>query len=152
VALMFARIDAWLAKYAFHPPIIWFCQITRQTQYAASRLFWFTAMLMIFYRASGFWMQVFMGIICLSGMLSASLRANEHTESWSVMRRLWLFLLALDTFLFIMCVTHGVKINRAGLNVAIDIVVLFAEYAATIKTIPPRKTRERKVSGKAVRA
>ncbi len=149
---MFARLDAWLAKYAFHPPIIWFCQITRQTQYAASRLFWFTAMLMMFYRASSLWAQVFMGLMCLSGMLSASLRANEHTESWSVMRRIWLCLAVLDTSLFVLCVIYDEKVGGASLNVAIDIVVLFAEYAATIKTIPPRKTRERKVSGKAVRA
>ncbi len=149
---MFSRLDAWLAKYAFHPPIIWFCQITRQTQYAASRLFWFAAMLMMFYRASSFWAQVFMGTMCLIGMLAASLRADAYTESRSAMRRLWLFLAAFDTILFVLCVIYDEKVGGAGLNLVIDIVVLFAEYAATIKTIPPRKTRERKVSGKAVRA
>lgn len=33
-------------------------------------------------------------------------------------------------------------------GVAINTLVLFAEYAATIKTIPPRKTREKRAVGK----
>src|SRR3546814_13593761 len=43
-ALMsFAKIDQWIGKTLFVPPIIKLCQLTRQSQFAVSRLFWFIA-------------------------------------------------------------------------------------------------------------
>src|SRR3546814_5005009 len=51
-ALMsFAKIDQWIGKTLFVPPIIKLCQLTRQSQFAVSRLFWFIAALDGFYRA-----------------------------------------------------------------------------------------------------
>ena len=35
------RLDIWLGKTLFHPPIILICQRTRQTQYAVHRALWF---------------------------------------------------------------------------------------------------------------
>lgn len=151
---MFDRFDAWLGKTAFHPPIIWFCQVTRQTQYAASRLFWFVAMLMLFYRADGFWWQIITGIMCVIGMLTAGLMADAVTESWSIVRKIWIIQYVMDIAFFLIIIASGLegKIETKGmLNMAIDVVVLFAEYAATIKTIPPRKTHEKKAAGRLAR-
>ena len=50
--MLFARADAWVGKTLFIPPIIKLCQLTRQTQFAVSRLFWFIAALDGFYRAN----------------------------------------------------------------------------------------------------
>jgi len=40
-----ANIDLWVGKTLFVPPIIKLCQLTGQTQFAVSRLFWFIAAL-----------------------------------------------------------------------------------------------------------
>src|SRR3546814_916970 len=51
-ALMpFAKIDHWIGRMLFVPPIIKLCQLTRQSQFAVARLFWFIASLVGFYRA-----------------------------------------------------------------------------------------------------
>ena len=36
-----AKLDQWIGTTLFIPPIIKFCQLTRQSHYACSRLFWF---------------------------------------------------------------------------------------------------------------
>jgi len=147
---MFDRFDAWLGKTAFHPPIIWFCQVTRQTQYAVSSLLWFAAMLCLFYKADSFWWQVMTGIMCVAGMVNAGLMADAVTESWSIIRKVWIIQTALDMTLFLIVVYVGME-SEAALNLTIDVLVLSAEYAATIKTIPPRKTREKKAAGRLAR-
>ena len=48
---MFTEIDHWIGRTLFVPLIIRLCQLTRQTQFALSRLFWFIAALDGFYRA-----------------------------------------------------------------------------------------------------
>src|SRR3546814_1241528 len=51
-ALMpFAKIDHWIGRMLFVPPIIKLCQLTRQSQFAVARLFWFIASLVGFYRS-----------------------------------------------------------------------------------------------------
>ena len=44
-------VDVWIGRTLFLPPIIKFCQLTRQSQFAVSRLFWFLAALDGFYQA-----------------------------------------------------------------------------------------------------
>src|SRR5688500_3274705 len=49
--MLFTKLDTWVGKTLFIPPIIRFCQATRQSQFAVSRFFWFVAALDGFYRA-----------------------------------------------------------------------------------------------------
>lgn len=49
--MFLTKIDYWIGKNLFVPPIVKLCQLTRQSQFAMSRLFWFIAALDGFYRA-----------------------------------------------------------------------------------------------------
>src|SRR3546814_16880683 len=63
-ALMpFAKIDHWIGRMLFVPPIIKLCQLTRQSQFAVARLFWFIASLVGFYRADTAFSYVLWGVI-----------------------------------------------------------------------------------------
>jgi hypothetical protein len=137
------EFDAWLGKTLFLPPIIKMCQITRQSQFAVSRLFWFVAALDGFWRADTLFSSILFGALSVVMMLTASLRADLPTRSSLLMRMLGVLLLALD-------LAAGAITGRwAGAE--FWFIVLVAEYAATIRTIPPRETRSSDVATRAVR-
>ena len=135
------NFDLWIGKTLFVPPIIRFCQLTGQSQFAISRLFWFVAALDGFYHADALVSSVIFGGMSVVMMLTASLRADMPTRSSMWFRMLALALFALDLL-------QGA---RAGewLGTEFWVFVLIAEYAATIRTIPPRETKK---AGKAARA
>jgi hypothetical protein len=127
--------DAWLGKTFFVPLIIRLCQLTRQTQFAVSRLFWFIAALDGFYRADTLASSLLFGAVSLYMMVSASLRADSPTQSLMWFRMLAVALFGLD-------VLSGFATGKwAGIE--FWILVLIAEYASTIRTIPPRETKKR---------
>lgn len=122
-------IDLWIGKKLFVPPIIKLCQLTRQSQFAVSRLFWFIAALDGFYRAETLLGSILFGGMSIVMMVTASLRADMPTGSLIWFRMLALALLALD---LVQAAATG---EWSG--VEFWILVLIAEYAATIRTIPP---------------
>ena len=139
------RIDAWLGKTLFHPPIILLCQVTRQSQYAIYRAMWFLVACHATYFSmrdgSGWGWLLFVWFWTITTFISASIYPDRPVQSWGGFRVImWIFLvigvMASSTLGYI---TSGTVRN---------IMILFAEYAATIKTIPPRKTREKRVAGK----
>jgi hypothetical protein len=127
--MLFAKIDAWVGKTLFIPPIIKLCQVTRQSQFAVSRLFWFIAALDGFYHAETLFSSVLWGGMSLVMMVSASRRADNPTNSFMFFRLLGMVFLAMD---LLRAVVVG---EWAGAE--FWIFVLVAEYAATIRTIPP---------------
>ncbi|MDB5661834.1 MAG: hypothetical protein JWM38_1221 [Sphingomonas bacterium] len=135
------EIDLWIGKTLFAPPIIKLCQLTRQSQFAVGRLFWFIAALDGFYRAETLFSSVLFGVMSLIMMATASLRADMPTRSLMGFRMLALLFLLLDL----------VKAAATGEWAGIEfwLFVLAAEYAATIETIPPRATK--KAAAKAAR-
>jgi hypothetical protein len=133
--MIFTAFDAWVGKTLFVPPIVRFCQATRQGQYAVSRLFWFLVALDQLRLADTLAGQIFAGLFSLFMMLTASLRADMPAYSMIGFRLLAMALLVLD-------VTHGVAAG-AWKGVEIWVLVLFAEYAATIRTIPPTETKQK---------
>ena len=134
----FTDIDVWIGKTLFAPPIIKFCQVTGQTQFAVSRLFWFVAALDQLRVAQTLGAQILAGLFCVLMMLTASLRADMPTQS-----SLWFRMLALA---FLMQdVVRGVASGH-WLGVEFWILVLIAEYAGTIRTIPPSEIK-RKAAG-----
>ncbi len=135
------NIDLWIGKTLFVPPIIRLCQLTGQSQFAISRLFWFIATLDGFYRAETLVSSVIFGGMSVVMMLTASLRADMPTRSSVWFRMLALVFFALDLL-------QGAKTGE-WLGTEFWIFVLIAEYAATIRTIPPRETKK---AGKAARA
>jgi hypothetical protein len=130
--------DAWIGKTLFLPPIVKFCQVTRQGQYAVSRLFWFLVALDQLRLAETLAGQIFAGLFSLFMMFTASLRADMPAYSMIGFRLLAMALLVLD-------VSHAIA-GGEWKGVEIWVLVLFAEYAATIRTIPPSETK-----GKAAR-
>lgn len=140
--MILARIDRWIGATLFVPPIVKLCQHTGQTQYAVSRLFWFVAALDGLYRADTLLSAIMFGAMSVFMMVTASLRADWPTRSSMVFRMLAVAFLVLDL------VQGATKGSWAG--VEFWVIVLAAEYAAAIRTIPPRSTKK-KVS-KAARA
>jgi hypothetical protein len=135
-----ARLDLWIGKTLFLPPIIKLCQLTRQSQFAVARLFWFIAALDGLYRAETVLGAVIFGALSVVMMLTAALRADRPTNS-----TLWFRMFAL-AFLLIDIVSGAVTGKWAG--VEFWLFALIAEYAGTIRTIPPLPTTERSRAAK----
>ena len=132
------RIDAWLAKHLFHPPVILLCQLTGMTQYAIYRYIWWVVALVLLARSGGVhwsWQAVII-IFTLGRTLSAGWKPDRPAEASGFLRAV--FLLTLPLYLLAL-VAFG-----KGFGAAQTIALLFAEYAVTIRTIPPRSTREEK--------
>jgi hypothetical protein len=137
--MFFTKIDHWVGKTLFVPPIIKLCQLTRQTQFAVSRLFWFIAALDGFYHADTLFSSVLWGGMSVVMMITASQRADHPTASFVFFRMLGLVFLALDLL-------KGAFTGEWA-GVEFWLLVLLAEYASTIRTVPPRETA--KVAAKA---
>jgi hypothetical protein len=135
-------IDVWIGRTLFVPPIVKFCQVTGQSQFAVSRLFWFVAALDGFWRADSMVSSVIFGVMSIVMMLTASLRADMPSQSMMGFRMLAIAFLALDLF---KAVSTG-----AWAGIEFWLLVLIAEYAATIRTIPPRE--EKKKAARAAQA
>ena len=123
-------LDLWIGKTLFLPPIIKLCQLTHQSQFAVSRLFWFIAALDGFYRADTLFSSVVFGGLSVLMMVTASMRADMPTRSS-------LFFRVLALLFFLLDLLKGATMAEwAGTE--FWILVLIAEYAATIRTVPPR--------------
>lgn len=127
--------DVWVGKTLFVPPIIKFCQVTKQSQFAVSRLFWFLTALDQLRIATSLTSQIIAGLFSLFMMFTASFRADMPAFSMRWFRMVAVAFLALDVFSSLMSgVWRGVEIW---------VLVLFAEYAATIGTIPPAEDKKK---------
>jgi hypothetical protein len=123
------EIDHWIGKTLFVPPIIKLCQLTRQSQFAVSRLFWFIAALDGFYRAETLFWSFVWGGLSIYMMITASRRADSPATSLMSIRLLGVAFLLVD-------LVRGLATGQwAGAE--FWVIVLAAEYAATIRTIPP---------------
>ncbi len=135
------EFDAWIGRTLFVPPIIKFCQFTRQSQYAVSRLLWFFAALDLMRIATSLSSLIIAGVFSLFMMLSASLAADFRAFSMRWFRMMVLAMLVIDV------VSRLPLENWNGVEVWL--IVLFAEYAATITTIPPSEDKKRAADPKA---
>lgn len=129
--MSFAKVDHWIGRTLFVPPIIKFCQLTRQSQFAVSRLFWFIAALDGFYRAETLFGSLLWGGLSIVMMVSAGWRADTPTGSSMIFRLLAVVLLAFD-------IVRGLVTGEWS-GTEFWIFVLVAEYAAIIRTIPPKE-------------
>lgn len=133
-----ASVDVWIGRTLFLPPIIKFCQLTHQSQFAVSRLFWFFAALDGFYQSDSWFSSILFGVMSVIMMLTASLRADMPTYSSRGFRLLTVALLLLDVLM-------GV-IGGDWRGIEFWVLVLIAEYAATIRTLPPKE--EKRAAGR----
>ena len=133
--MSFAEIDQWAGKTLFVPPIIKLCQVTRQSQFAVARLFWFIAALDGLYRAETVVGAVIWGGLSVVMMITAARRADSPTASLRFFRLLGIVLLVLDLL-------KGAA-TGAWAGAEFWAFVLIAEYAATIRTLPPIQKPQR---------
>lgn len=139
--MAFSRIDKWIGATLFVPLIIKLCHLTRQSQFAVARLFWFIAALDGFYRANSIAGSILWGGVSVIMMITAARRADDPTSSFMFFR-----LLAAGGF--VIDVAQGVAIG-AWAGVEFWVLVLVAEYAATIRTLPPRRPADQAISARA---
>jgi uncharacterized sodium:solute symporter family permease YidK len=131
---MVTSVDFWIGRMLFLPPIIMICRLTRQSQFAVSRLFWFIAALDGLYRSDTWVSVILFGLLSIFMMVSASLRADVPTYSVRSIR-----MLAVGALLIYV----GVGIVTGEWDgIEFWVLVLFAEYAATIQTLPPRESKK----------
>ena len=123
------EIDQWIGKTLFVPPIIKLCQVTRQSQFAVARLFWFIAALDGLYRAKTVVGAAIWAGMSVVMMVTASRRADSPTVSFRIFRLLGIMLLVMDLL-------RGVA-TREWAGAEFWVLVLVAEYASTIRTLPP---------------
>ncbi|MFP5456719.1 MAG: hypothetical protein ACLGHK_14660 [Alphaproteobacteria bacterium] len=128
-------LDVWIGKTLFVPPIIKLCQMTRQSQYAVSRLFWFITALDQLRITTTLSSQIIAGLFSLFMMFTASFRADMPAFSMRWFRMMALVLLMLDV---------GASLfSGHWRGVEIWLLVLFAEYAATITHVPPAEQKRK---------
>lgn len=129
--MSFTKIDHWIGKTLFAPPIIKLCQLTHQSQFAVSRLFWFITALDGFYRAETLFGSILWGGLSVLMMFSAAQRADSPATSFMFFRLLAIVMLAVDM----------VRGSATGEWAGIEfwVFVLVAEYAAIIRNIPPKE-------------
>jgi hypothetical protein len=141
---MLRRIDAWIGKTLFVPIIIRICQRFKMTQYAFHRYCWFYACLHGLYFADDWIGKVIFGIgapvMCLMSAMFADVAISET-------RWFRYFILLTAPWFVLPEALFGENYEKA----VYTLVVLFAEYATTIKTIPPLEAKERAVKGKVAR-
>lgn len=128
---MLERVDTWVGKTLFVPIIIRACQWLGVSQYRVHRVLWVVAFLVAFCFAHSTVYKIIIGcvavLICLD---AASPNGDRPAVPQRWVRLLLLGFLALD----------AVHIDKHAL---VNIVALFAEYAATITTIPPLNLERR---------
>jgi hypothetical protein len=133
---MIRRIDAWVGLRLFHPPIIWLCQRTGVTQWAFYRYAWWIYALWAVWRddhrstSDTVWLVLF----ALIRTVSAGLSLNSPAPTSLVLRCLLWVVLA---WILFPPLVRG-DVEHAGMQ----LLILAAEYATTIRTIPPRKKRQ----------
>ena len=128
--MFFTSVDHWIGKTLFVPPIIKFCQFTRQSLLAVSRLFWFIAALDGFYQAQTLFGSILGGGLGIVLIVCLFWRARYPAIGFISLR------LSAVLFLSIELVNDAASGEWAGLE--FWFLVLIAEYAAGIRTIPPK--------------
>jgi hypothetical protein len=131
------RFDRWFGTRVAHPPIIWICQRLGINQHAFHRLAWWIAALLAVAsdhdgeRGTPF---VWLGIAAVR-TLGAGLLMSQPTRDLPIVRFLtWCTLIVWTLPLILVprdIATTGIFLYA--------LLALFAEYATTIRTIPPRE-------------
>jgi hypothetical protein len=149
---MFVRFDHWLGKHMFVPIIIRICQRAKITQHRFAAYGWMVALFCLLAETPHGWFDWIMyGITVLIGMLAIAVTAlmpDYPFQSNGVGFRMFVLaqFLLLDLLPLLVFGWHTVHPNTLFAPI-----VLFAEYAKTITTIPPLEAKEKKRAAKLAR-
>lgn len=145
----------WLDQKAhglLKPIIIWLCQRTGWSQMRLYRYGWMAAMIISLYynmtRGTNWFMMVLVifaaAITTVSAALFPDLPASDPDTPWNLgFRILWIILESTELLFLaiVLIVEHNIHASSGNL---VGPLILLAEYARTVKTIPPRKIKEPK--------
>jgi len=132
------RLDAWIGKRIMHPPIIWVCQRAGVTQFAVFRFLWWIVGLqsLLMSNPTHVLWRTFCIVFAIATTVSAAVWPDRPVKADRGGLRAWLWAwLLLD----LLCCIALRKWSWGLTNLAL---ALLAEYAATIVTIPPRKSEQ----------
>lgn len=143
---MIWRIDRWFGTRIMHPPIVKLCQLTGLTQFAVSRYAWMLASFTLVMRMHGGSIAniVSATLITLCAVIStllAALTPNWPGPPLTTIRKVILIIAVVDLIVALVDLQRTGS-PQLGWGDAWDCLALVAEYAKTIRTIPPRRTRE----------
>lgn len=151
------RIDAWVGKNLFVPPIIAFCRATRQNQYEATGCFIIIACLIACWDTSRpprslvsyIWFSSFVFITIIAYITYFIRKVTGPMDRFtSVFSKI---MLVLQVFLLLVFyIPMGSDEN--AYNTAFWVFAVAAIYASNIKNIPPRKKPQSQGSGKVSQA
>ena len=130
---MITSLDTWLGKHLFQPPIILICQLTGISQFAFYRYgWWVVSMWSVVHdaRHGWSWALLISGPLALAFTITAAVTPDKPVDGNQWFRCFVLALIPLD-----------VAMALSGHPSPVALAILFAEYALTIRTIPPRETR-----------
>lgn len=150
------RLDHWVGTRMFVPPIIAFCQATRQNQHEAAGCFGIAAFLLSSYEISRseasttgyiyFSLFIFFAIV----IYYMTFIRREETRSSSSFRAVSWFFLTIAIIRTAVLVSTGRDFDLY--TEAFWILILASDYASGIGTIPPRKKRDSSKSPKEAHA
>ena len=138
--------DHWVGTRMFVPPIIAFCQATRQNQHEAAGCFAITAFLLSAYEISQTepsttgYIFFTLFIIFAVGIYYVTFIRHEETRSSSSFRAVAWFFLTMAVIRTTLLVIFGLNFDLY--TEAFWILILASDYASGIGTIPPRKKRD----------
>lgn len=138
---MFSKMDIWAGKTLFIPLIIKVCQKAKITQYKFAAYGWAIAVMLLLTRrpegVTDWIMYAIMVVIGVSFIAVAAVRPDLPRSPSSFMRVMaWFTVLVLVLPRVVMTLTFDYR-------ELYWLLVLFAEYARTIDTIPPEEIKEK---------
>jgi len=142
---MLDRLDRWFGTEIMQPPIIWLCQLTGMTQRTVYRYGWmlaaWTLVMRISFEGIGDWVFAVVAILLtIMETARAAFMPDAPTPRSDFLRRIVLLFAIFDVVRLAMGTAqhgfHGFTRSHAW-----DLFALFAEYAKTVDTIPPRRNR-----------
>jgi hypothetical protein len=135
------RIDRWIGRRIFHPPIVALCQRTGMSQRAVARYGWmlatWTLLMRISFGSLGGWViSIFVIVVTIIETARAAINPEAPIPRLDLLRRIILISTVLDI------VALAIATSQRGFpgfewKYAWDLFALIAEYAKTIRTIPP---------------
>ena len=138
------EIDVWIGKKVFHPPVILLCRIMECTQHRLHRDLWFVAVMFlvcmdafVIGESVVWWKWIILTIVFIRAAL---VNQNVKSDSSFIFRMFVYLMIFIDMIL----VYYNSRLSELVVSTIFHIVILLAEYAATIDTLPPRKKKEKK--------
>lgn len=145
------NVDVWVGKRIFQPIAIKLCHLLGINQYRLHSYIWLLVLLWLIYDGPGakpMWADwVIYGLTILVAALwtvATALVPDRLSRSLFAFRMVWLIFFTMDVLGVVVTFTQGEPDWLFAALATRHFLVLIAEYATTITTLPPKKKKEKK--------